>query len=66
MSASVFTRPGQRRLDRPWLLGSERNPRLERAEADSDIRAFCFARQVSVTPISWDLSANAPWEFKPN
>ena len=66
MSASVFTRPGPRRLDRPWLLSSERNPQLERAEPDSDIHAVCFARQVSVTPIRWDLSANAPWEFKPN
>ncbi len=62
LSASVFTRPGPRPWDAGFQLGSEPSRELDRAEAGSDIRAFWFERAISITPVSWDLSANADWE----
>ena len=36
---------------------------LELAERDSDIYALCIEKVISVTPISWDMSANAALDF---
>ena len=62
-SHSVFTRPGQRPLEASLQLRAELNPRLGDVERDSDIYALCRDRVISVTPISWDLSANAAMDF---
>ena len=65
LSASIFTRPGKRDRDQPCQLRAQPNPHLEAAEPDSDIHALFAAREISVTAISWDLSARAVWAFNP-
>jgi len=62
-SHSVFTRPGPRPLETGLQLRTELNPKLRSVERDSDIHALCFDRVLSVTPISWDMSANASMNF---
>jgi 5'-nucleotidase len=64
LASSVFTRPGPRPLDAGFQMATEPNRELERAEAHSDIRAFWFEQAISITPISWDLTANAEWEYQ--
>jgi 5'-nucleotidase len=65
LAHSVFSRPAARSFDTALQLGTELNPQLSRVETDSDIHALCFGKVVSVTPIGWDLSANATLECKP-
>jgi len=61
MSSSVFRRPGPRSFGSPLGLQAVPSDHLGEAEADSDIRAFFIDQAISVTPISWDFSANATW-----
>jgi 5'-nucleotidase len=61
MSASVFAAPGRRPLDAPFWLRTIVSPRLDQAEPDSDIRALLIDSMISITPLGWDMSANAAW-----
>ena len=63
LSHSVFTRPGPRPFDAGLQLRTGLNPGLGEAERDSDIYALCIEKVISVTPISWDMSANAALDF---
>jgi 5'-nucleotidase len=55
-SSSRFCRPGPRSWHLGFQLGSEPDPRLDQAEAGSDIRALHFDKVISLTPLGWDLS----------
>jgi len=62
-SSARFARPGRSSFEQPWQLGFEPNPELGPVEPDSDIQAFFADQAISVTPISWDMSANARWDL---
>jgi 5'-nucleotidase len=67
LSSSGFARPGRRPLETPWQLTWEQKPDLAgTAEPGSDIHAFFVERAISITPLSWDMSANAGWAFRPD
>jgi len=55
-SSSRFCRPGPRSWQLGFQLSSEPEPRLDQAEAGSDIRALHFDKVISLTPLGWDLS----------
>jgi len=63
-SASSFARPGRASTEAPWQLVWERNPRMGPAEPGSDVHAFFTEGAISITPISWDMSTNARWDFE--
>jgi 5'-nucleotidase len=65
LSTSGFARPGRRPFDTPLQLDWELNQGLEHAEPGTDIHAFYSERAITVTPLSWDMSANARWRFQP-
>jgi 5'-nucleotidase len=59
MSPSVFLKPGPRLFEAGFQLRAGPNPELRNAEPDSDVRAVLLDQVLSVTPVGWDLSANA-------
>ncbi len=60
-SASVFAVPGRRPSESPFRLAVVASPALDQAEPESDIRALILEHVISVTPLGWDMSANAAW-----
>ncbi len=64
-SSSEFVRPGRRAFDQAWQLRWEQNPDLGAAEPGSDIQAFFQDQVISVTPLSWDMSARTGWSLDP-
>ena len=57
----MFAVPGRRPLESPFRLAVVASPALDQAEPESDIRALILEHVISVTPLGWDMSANAAW-----
>ena len=62
-SSTRFGRPGRHSFEAPWQLGFEPDPQAGQDEPGSDIHAFFVEQAISVTAISWDMSANARWQL---
>lgn len=54
----VFQKPEKRDFSRPHKIHSKIVIEEEKLEADSDIRAACIDRVISVTPLNGDLSVS--------
>lgn len=61
----VFTKPAVRDFSKPFNLNVEVDIDEEKLEAGSDIKAFGVDRVVSVTPITWNLTAQTGWKLDP-
>ncbi|MER6466833.1 5'/3'-nucleotidase SurE [Streptomyces sp. NPDC001228] len=59
----VFVRPEPRDRSTPFKFSVDIEVDLERLEPDSDIQALVYDRRVSVTPLTWDMTANSPWRI---
>lgn len=59
----VFKKPGKRDISKGYQLKTETKIDKQTLEPNSDIQAFVFDRVVSVTPITWDLTAKSEWEM---
>lgn len=57
--------PAARDLSRPWELRYDVEIDLESLEPDSDIWALCVDRVVSVTPLTWSMTAPAVFALRP-
>lgn len=57
----VFDKPAARDLSKPFSLNVKVDIDEERLELDSDIKAFAIDRVISVTPITWNLTAHTEW-----
>jgi 5'-nucleotidase len=60
----VFKKPVNRDIARPYQLKTEIRIDRDTLEPDSDIKAFVFDRVISVTPITWDLTAKTSWRLR--
>jgi 5'-nucleotidase len=58
----VFKKPGKRDYSKGFRLKTEIRIDTATLEPDSDIQAFVSDRVVSVTPITWDLTAKVEWK----
>jgi len=61
LSHYLHVHPGERDLATPVRLRHALNLAEEQVEADSDVRAIMFDRVVSVTPLSWSMTADTTW-----
>jgi 5'-nucleotidase len=59
----VFVRPEPRDRTTPFRFSVDIEVDLERLEPDSDIQALVYDRSVSVTPLTWDMTANSGWRI---
>lgn len=58
----VFKKPEKRDFSKSYRLSVEIKIEKETLEPDSDIKAFVFDRVISVTPITWNLTARSNTE----
>ena len=54
---SIFVKPGPRDMERKYLLESVLNPDCSMVAKQSDAYALHVEKAVSVTPLSWDMTA---------
>ncbi|WP_420076393.1 5'/3'-nucleotidase SurE [Streptomyces sp. JL3001] len=62
----VFARPQPRDRTMPFKFSVEIDVDLDRLEPDSDVQALIYDRSVSVTPLTWDMTAKSAWHVDPN
>lgn len=60
----IFERPGPRDFSKPLRLKTKIHVDMDSLELDSDIQAFAYDRVISVTPVSWDLTAASAWNAR--
>jgi 5'-nucleotidase len=61
---SVFKKPGERDFSSRYVLESELDVNRDKITKNSDIYAFYFDKVISITPLTWDSSANTDWRFE--
>ena len=61
LNYSTYTKPGKRDFSKGFKLKAKLDDKIHSAEKDSDVYAFYFDKVISITPLSWDLSANAKY-----
>ncbi|MDX2759257.1 5'/3'-nucleotidase SurE [Streptomyces europaeiscabiei] len=62
----VFVRPEPRNRTTPFKFRVDIDVDLERLEPESDIQALIYDRFVSVTPLTWDMTADSGWRVAQN
>ena len=55
---STFKKPEVRDFNTSYTLKSKLDVDIEKTEKNSDIYAFYFDKVISITPLTWNLSAN--------
>lgn len=63
LNYSVFKKPEIRDFNSSYKLKAELDVSIEKTEKNSDVYAFYFDKVISVTPLTWDLSANREWKL---
>ncbi|MCP1223620.1 5'/3'-nucleotidase SurE [Sebaldella sp. S0638] len=60
---SVFLKPEERNLNESYILKSKLDVDIKNIEKNSDIYALYFDKVISVTPLTWDLTAKGELEL---
>ena len=60
----IFNKPEKREFTHKHRLSVSLEINKETLEINSDIYAFVYKRAVSITPVTWDMTANIPIEIK--
>lgn len=63
LNYSVFKKPEIRDFNTSYRLKAELDVTIDKTEKNSDVYAFYFDKVISITPLTWDLSANREWNF---
>jgi len=58
----VFEKPAERSFDDPFRFKTIIEVDPDKLERDSDVYAVVYDRVVSVTPLSWSMTARAEWQ----
>jgi len=59
----VYLRPGPRDIAQPFKFAVDIVVDENTLEPDSDIQALIYDRKVSVTPLTWVMTAESPWSL---
>lgn len=60
---SVFKKPERRDFNKSYKLKSQLEVDVEKIEKESDIYAFYFDKVISITPITWNMTAKTDWKY---
>lgn len=63
LNYTVFQKPQSRDFSKGYLLKSQLDVDIKRTEKDSDVYAFFFDKVISITPLTWNLSAKVDWNL---
>lgn len=61
---STFKKPEIRDFSRSYILKSELDVDMDKIDINSDVYAIYFDKVISITPLTWNLSAKTNWNFK--
>ncbi|GLC31816.1 5'/3'-nucleotidase SurE [Clostridium omnivorum] len=61
---SVFKKPEVRDFSKSYVLSSEMDAHINKSDKNSDVYAIYFDKVISITPLTWNMSANTNWGFK--
>lgn len=61
---STFKRPEKRDFDMSYVLKSQLDVDINKIDKDSDVYALYFDKVISITPLTWNLSANTDWKYR--
>jgi 5'-nucleotidase len=64
LNYSIFKKPEIRDFNISYRLKAELDISVEKTEKDSDVYAFYFDKVISITPLTWDLTARTGWKWK--
>lgn len=60
---SVFKKPEKRDYNISFMLKSQIEVDINKIDKHSDVYAFYFDKVISITPLTWNLSANTDWKY---
>lgn len=60
---SVFQKPGSRDMGQHFRLTSRLDVDRALTGTESDVYAFYFDKVISITPLSWELTAKTDWQL---
>lgn len=61
---STFLKPEKRDFRKSYRLKSAIDRDIETLDKNTDVYAFYVDKVVSITPLTWDLTANTDWKYK--
>lgn len=63
-SFSVFKKPEKRDFNVSYVLKSQIDVDIDKIDKESDVYAFYFDKVISITPLTWNMTAKTKWEYK--